>query len=209
MDSTNPFYFRLPANSGIRPVLSDSLDDFYHVYLSFSGYIKVIGETESGMEELYALTCAEANNNNWSPIMKDSIELIIWAVSQNPEFVLNRRIESSPFFGPHAIVKELIPQSQFIVLTKRSAFEEIPTNIILSGNNKWTTSGMEWIMEIQMNGVVKRLSELEKLTASRNQLSQYIKADQFSPYNSMSSCNISNSESESSTSMVSERSSDE
>nr|DBA36899.1 TPA_asm: M [Heliosperma gammacytorhabdovirus 1] len=190
MYNFNSVYPRLPANSGIKPVLSEQLDEFSHIYISFSGYIKVTGELEAGMEELYALTCAEAQNANWSQLKRDTIELIIWSISQNPEFELLRKTERSQFFGPNAVVKEMITNSQSIILTKRTSFSLNAERLNFIGSNKWNTSGMEWIIDIDVSGTVKRLSEFEELSASKNQLSQYAKSDKFSPYNFMSSCNI-------------------
>ncbi|DBA36878.1 TPA_asm: M [Cypripedium gammacytorhabdovirus 1] len=171
----------------LLPLPAMPLSEYSHILLKLTGNIRVSGEVEAGFDEVYALICAEAKKKKFSQLERDCLELLLWSSVQTFLSTVTCSRLSNTFFGPSSFAKELVPRATIYMLSKRTSIPEQGALMNISASGLWSMATTDWTIDINIKGLIKKLSLAEAAESSLKATYLYLKADKFNPYYSMSS----------------------
>ncbi|DBA36887.1 TPA_asm: M [Fraxinus gammacytorhabdovirus 1] len=170
------------AKDKIYPSLTEFHSNFSHIYLTLIGHIKIHGDSVISMEDIYHLVTAEANCNHLSELEKDVLDIVMWTAKHNTKSCIHRHGECSIFFGPDTLVSKIIPMERIFILSKRSSFFELISDVNICTEGQWEFKEKDWMIEMKLKGHTKKLTQEESRHYSVGHKNFYIKSDKYNPY---------------------------
>ncbi|DBA36873.1 TPA_asm: M [Cuscuta gammacytorhabdovirus 2] len=149
-----------------------------HYYISLEGRISVTGLRYVSVEEIYSLMEGEFGVND-EEVVKDLIDLSMWAVEQNVPSHISEELTHSAFFGPLSPNTVITPPDEFFIMTDRTSFPNVLTKGRLDREGMWNLRGEEFKLTIDLRYEITHLTIDDPSIGSAPALNKYVRSDYY------------------------------
>ncbi|DBA36858.1 TPA_asm: M [Celery gammacytorhabdovirus 1] len=172
---------------GHSPTVLEDLDSYSHIYVHVDGHIEVRGDSEITSEDLYSLIVSLADKEDFRPVVRDSLEILMWSIYNSTERFNELTIEDNVFFGPNSMRKKFWFPKNIFILSHRTSFKEEVEQINVKTEGHFELCGSDWLVNMNLEGKVKKLTKIEIIGSQADRVSMYKRSDKFNIYKTLSS----------------------
>ncbi|DBA36853.1 TPA_asm: M [Carrot gammacytorhabdovirus 1] len=168
-----------------KPTNTESL--YETVYIYTEGSIDVTGDLEISIDEVYSLIASDAERSNYSIMLRDVMEMGLWAVVQSPSAVCSTESASSKFFGPSAIKRVIRFPQEMLIMTKRKSFPKKREEFSIESESQWEMYGSDWFMKVSLKGWAQAAEKGTLHLEPFCKTGIYVRSDKYNSYKGISS----------------------
>ncbi|DBA36848.1 TPA_asm: M [Argyranthemum gammacytorhabdovirus 1] len=162
--------------------LTSSQKNYDHAHIIFGGGIKIIGDRHIDVDEAYQLISAEIKHREYNEYEKDTVDLILWAISQNPDTCIKKYSDHSVCFGSNAKITTFIPPKHFMILTDRQSIPESHMTATVVTSNTWRMGDNDWELEISLQGTTRKVPKCDIIEVGLVNRKLYVRSDKYNNY---------------------------